>query len=199
VGVFSDPAALATLPPRELRSGLGEVLKYGLLRPGILDRLAAEARTGRVSGRTIAGCAAVKLEVVERDPRERAERKLLNLGHTFGHGVEAAGGFRRWKHGEAVAVGLAFSFRLARVLGRVGDAEVERVEAVLREAGLPVNVDPSAARKARLLMTHDKKRSAAGLLWVLPIRRPRDWAVEWDVVADPVAVREAAREMGRPG
>jgi len=198
-GVLADPAALATLPPRELRSGLGEVLKYGFLRPRILDRLAAEARTGRVSGRTIADCAAVKLEVVERDPREKAERKLLNLGHTFGHGVEAAGAFRRWKHGEAVAVGMAFAFRLARILGRVGDAEVETVEAALTGAGLPVRVSPSAARKARLLMAHDKKRSAAGLLWVLPIRRPGGWAVEWDVVADPAAVREATREIGRPG
>lgn len=199
VGVLADPATLATLPPRELRSGLGEVLKYGLLRPELLPALAAEARAGRAGRRTIAACAEVKLEIVERDPREKAERKLLNLGHTFGHGVEAAGGFQRWTHGESVAIGLAFAFRLARILGRVGDGEVERVEAALSGAGLPVRVDPSAARKARLLTTHDKKRSAAGLLWVLPIRRPRDWAVEWDVVADPVAVREAAREIGRPG
>jgi 3-dehydroquinate synthetase len=199
VGVLSDPGALATLPPRELRSGLGEVLKYGLLRPEMLPRLAAEARAGRAGERTLADCARVKLEVVERDPREKAERKLLNLGHTFGHGVEAAGGFRRWTHGESVAIGMAFAFRLARAMGRVGDAEVEKVENVIRGAGLPVSVPPSAARKARRLMAHDKKRSAAGLLWVLPIRRGRGWAVEWDVVADPAAVREAAREIGRPG
>ena len=199
VGVLSDPAWLATLPPRELRSGLGEVLKYGFLRPELLPGLAAEAHAGRAGERTIAACAGVKLEIVERDPREKAERKLLNLGHTFGHGVEAAGGFSRWTHGESVAIGMAFAFRLARRMGRVGDEEVQKVEAVLRGAGLPVSVDPSAARKARLLMTHDKKRSAAGLLWVLPIRRPGGWAVEWDVVAGPAAVREAAREIGRPG
>jgi 3-dehydroquinate synthetase len=197
VAVLSDPASLATLPPRELASGLGEVLKYGLLRPELLPRLAAEARAGRVSAGTIAACAGVKLEVVERDPRERAERKLLNLGHTFGHGVEAAGGFRRWRHGEAVAIGMAYAFRLARLLGRVGDEEVEKVEAALRGAGLPVSVSPSAARKALARTAHDKKRSAAGLLWVLPIRRGDAWAVEWDVVADGGAVRAAAREVGR--
>ena len=197
--VLSDPASLATLPPRELASGLGEVLKYGFLRPEILPRLAADARRGRVGARTIADCARVKVEVVERDPRERAERKLLNLGHTFGHGVEAAGGFRRWKHGEAVAVGTAFAFRLARRMGRVGDREVEVVEAALRGAGLPVRVPPGVARAALRLMAHDKKRSATGLLWVLPIRRPGGWAVEWDVVAGPAAVREATREIGRPG
>jgi 3-dehydroquinate synthetase len=198
VAVLSDPASLRTLPPRELASGLGEVLKYGLLRPELLPRMSALARAGRVDERLLADCARAKLEVVERDPRERGERKLLNLGHTFGHGVEAAGGFRRWKHGEAVAVGMAYAFRLARLLGRVGDEEVSRVEAAIAGAGLPVRVPAAAARRAVALMAHDKKRSASGLLWVLPIRRDRDWAVEWDVVADPSAVREAAREIGRP-
>lgn len=199
VGVLSDPAFLATLPARELRSGVGEVLKYGFLRPEMLPALAAEARAGRLGTRTLAACAAVKLEVVERDPREKGERKLLNLGHTFGHGVEAAGGFRRWTHGESVAIGMAFAFRLARILGRVGDREVEIAENVIRGAGLPVSVPPAAAGRAVNLMAHDKKRTAAGLLWVLPIRRDPHWAVEWDVVADPAAVREAAREIGRPG
>jgi 3-dehydroquinate synthetase len=199
VGVLSDPASLATLPAREVQSGLGEVLKYGLLRPEMLPALAAEARARRLGTRTLAACAGVKLEVVERDPREKGERKLLNLGHTFGHGVEAAGGFRRWTHGESVAIGMAFAFRLARILGRIGDREVEVAEDAIRGAGLPVRVSPSVARKARLLMAHDKKRTAAGLLWVLPIRGGSRWAVEWDVVADPAAVREAAREIGRPG
>ena len=106
VAVLSDPASLRTLPPRELASGLGEVLKYGFLRPELLPRLAAGP--GPVASTSGAlRVRAVKLEVVERDPRERGERKLLNLGHTYGHGVEAAGGFRRWTHGESVAVGMA--------------------------------------------------------------------------------------------
>jgi 3-dehydroquinate synthetase len=197
VAVLSDPASLATLSARELASGLGEVLKYGFLRPALLPRLAAEARARRVGEATVAACAAVKLEVVERDPREKAERKLLNLGHTFGHGVEAAGGFRTWTHGEAVAIGMAFAFRLARAMGRVGDGEVERVEDVIRGAGLPVRVAPAASRRALRLMAHDKKRSAKGLLWVLPIRRGDSWAVEWDVVAGDAEVRAAAREIGR--
>jgi 3-dehydroquinate synthetase len=197
VGVLSDPAFLATLPRRETRSGLGEVLKYGLLRPELLPGLAAEARAGRVGEATLAACARVKLEVVERDPREKGERKLLNLGHTFGHGVEAVGGFRRWTHGESVAIGMAFAFRLARILGRIGDGEVDRAERAIAEAGLPVRVSPATARKALLLAAHDKKRTATGLPWVLPIRRPRDWAVEWDVAAEPAAVRQAAREIGR--
>jgi 3-dehydroquinate synthetase len=199
VAVLSDPAALRTLPARELASGLGEVLKYGLLRPELLPRLARQARAGRAGAADIADCARVKLEVVERDPREKGERKLLNLGHTFGHGVEAAGGFSRWRHGEAVAVGMAYAFRLARHLERVGDAEVERVESALEAARLPVRVPPEVARRALALMVHDKKRGADGLRWVLPIRDAAGWRIEWDVAADPAAIRAAAREIGRTG
>jgi 3-dehydroquinate synthetase len=197
--VLSDPAALSTLPARELRSGFGEVLKYGALRPALLPRMAEIARAGAADAALVAGCARVKLEVVERDPEERAERKLLNLGHTFGHGVEAAGRFSRYAHGEAIAVGMAFAFRLARRLGRVGDATVAVVESALAGAGLPVRVPPGLARRAAALMAHDKKRAASGLLWVLPRDGGGGWAVDWDVVADPRAVEETLREIGRTG
>jgi 3-dehydroquinate synthase len=196
VAVLSDPRMLATLPPRELASGLGEVLKYGFLRPASLGRVAEAARLRRADARLVADCARVKAEVVARDPTERGERSLLNLGHTFGHGVEAAGGFSRWTHGEAVAVGTAFAFRLARRLGRVGDAEVERAEAALRGAGLPVRIPAAAARRAVTLMGHDKKRTAAGLRWVLPAQRGSGWVVEWDVPAARAAVDATVREIG---
>ena len=195
--VLSDPASLRTLPPRELRSGLGEVLKYGLLRPELLPGLAAPLKRGSVDARVISECARVKLAVVERDPSEHGERKLLNLGHTFGHGVEAAGRFSRYKHGESVAVGMAFAFRLARNLGRVDEEAVARAEGLIRGAGLPVRVAPELARRALALMEHDKKRTAAGLRWVLPVHRGSDWDVEWDILAEEAAVRATAREIGR--
>ena len=194
--VLSDPRALRTLSPRQLRSGFGEALKYGLLRPGLLDRMAALARERRADEDLVADGARVKLEIVERDPTEKGERKLLNLGHTFGHGVEAAGGFRRYAHGEAVAVGMAFAFRLAARLGRVGPAAVEAAEAALRGAGLPVRVPAAVARRAAVLMGHDKKRTARGLEWVLPRGTGSSWVVEWDVPADPRAVAATVREIG---
>src|SRR5574337_989321 len=162
---------------RELRSGFGEALKYGLLRPGLLGRMASQARRGRAGAGLVADAARVKLEIVARDPREGGERKLLNLGHTFGHGVEAAGGFRRFTHGEAVAVGMAFAFRLAARLSRVGPEAVEAAEAALRGAGLPVRVPAEVARRAAALMGHDKKRTAGGLAWVLPRRAGSSWVV----------------------
>ena len=125
----------------------------------------------------------MKVDVVAEDPTEQGARKLLNLGHTFGHGVEAAGRFSHYTHGEAVGLGLAFAFRLARRMGRVGDGVVETVEGALRRAGLPVQLPPAAARAAARLMAFDKKRTAAGLRWVLPSAHGDSWIVEWDVEA----------------
>ena len=196
LAVLSDPAALRTLPERELRSGLGEVVKYAALRPELLPRVRAAARAGGADAGLIAECARIKLEIVERDPQERGERKLLNLGHTFGHGVEAAGAFRRYSHGEAVAVGLAFAFRLASALGRIDSAAVEAVEEALSAARLPRRVPPQVAHRAARLMRYDKKRSAGGLRWVLPRGAGPRWEVEWDLLAEPRAVAQALREIG---
>jgi 3-dehydroquinate synthase len=198
LAVLSDPEVLRTLPERELRSGFGEVLKCGAIRPALLDGLAWRARARKPDAQLVADCARVKIEVVEADPKEQGSRKLLNLGHTFGHGVEAAGAFRRYKHGEAVAVGVAFAFRLARHLGRIDDGAVGRVEEALAGAGLPVRVPPALARRARTLMAHDKKRVAAGLLWVLPRSDGDSWQVDWDVEADGAAVNDTLREIEVP-
>ena len=197
MAVLADPASLRTLPGRELRSGLGEVAKYAALRPELLDRVRATARAGRADAALVAACARVKMEIVERDPMERGERKLLNLGHTFGHGVEAAGRFATYTHGESVSVGLAFAFRLSRALGRVDGSAVESLEAVLEAAGLPIRVPPRVARRAVQLMGYDKKRTAQGLQWVLPRAIPGGtWSVEWDVAADPSAVEQTVKEIG---
>jgi 3-dehydroquinate synthetase len=137
----------------------------------------------------------MKVDVVEADPTEKGPRKLLNLGHTFGHGVEAAGKFSRFTHGEAVSIGLAFAFRLARRLGRVGDEAVERVEARLGEVGLPVRVPAQVARAAANLMAFDKKRDERGLRWVLPREDEGSWSVEWDVAVEPAAVQATLAEI----
>ncbi|HZZ86251.1 MAG TPA: 3-dehydroquinate synthase family protein [Anaeromyxobacteraceae bacterium] len=195
VAVLMDPTALATLPPRELRSGFGEVLKYAALRPALLPAAARAAARGKADPELVAACARVKLEVVERDPLERGERKLLNLGHTFGHGVEAAGGFRRYTHGEAVAVGLAFAFRLGARMGRIADEQAFELEAALSEAGLPVRVPGAVARRAAALMATDKKRTADGLRWVLPQAVGGGWGVEWDVAVEPAALKAALGDV----
>ena len=173
IAVLADPVSLETLPARELRSGFGEVVKYG--RSGRSSyRGSTPARAGRRPS-VIAACARAKLEIVEHDPMERGERKLLNLGHTFGHGVEAAGGSaadaRRGGRGGA---------RLRVQAGpdpRPGGASVGAMEDVLLAAGLPVRVPKDLAKRAARLMGYDKKRTERGLQWVLPLRRAGGWAV----------------------
>jgi 3-dehydroquinate synthetase len=197
-GVLVDPDALETLPARELRSGKGEVLKYGALDPRLILPFAEACAGQAIAPSVIATCIRMKVDVVAEDPIERGPRKLLNLGHTFGHGVEAAGRFSRYTHGEAVAIGLAFAFRLARRLGRVGDDAVEAMEQALVRAGLPVCVPAETARAAVRLMAFDKKRTSAGLRWVLPVARGKSWAVEWDVEVGAEEVQDTVREVSAP-
>jgi 3-dehydroquinate synthase len=193
--VLADPRALDTLPRRELRSGMGEVVKYALLQPALLGRVTAVGAR-RPDASLIAECVRAKLAVVEADPNEKGMRALLNLGHTFGHGVEAAGKFKKFTHGEAVAVGLAFAFRLAANLGRLGPLPVAEVETAIAAASLPVRVPAALARKAAALMQHDKKRTAAGLRWVLPRQQGTSgWTVEWDVRATADAVDATVEEI----
>jgi 3-dehydroquinate synthetase len=198
VAVLADPRALATLPARELRSGMGEVLKYGALDPAMMGKVARVPAGTAPPAELVAACARAKVGVVAVDPTEQGARKLLNLGHTFGHGVEAAGGFSRYTHGEAVGVGLAFAFRLAAIAGRVGPLVVAEVEQAIAESGLPIRVPPGIAKRAAALMGFDKKRTAAGLRWVLPREAGSAWRVEWDVTADDGAVAEAVREISEP-
>jgi 3-dehydroquinate synthetase len=196
--VLADPRTLTTLPERELRSGLGEVVKYGLLEPALLGRVTAlQAR--RPGPELIAACMHAKLRVVEADPGEQGARKLLNLGHTFGHGVEAAGRFSRYTHGEAVGLGLAFAFRLAARLGRIGPLAVAEAEAAIAGAGLPTRLPAAVARRAAALMVNDKKRTSAGLRWVLPRQAGGSaWVVVWDVTAPDAAVAGTVRELSSP-
>jgi 3-dehydroquinate synthase len=198
IAVLADPRSLATLPARELRSGMGEVLKYAALDPGMMGKVTEVAPGRPPSAELVAACMRAKVRVVEVDPFEKGARKLLNLGHTFGHGVEAAGAFERYTHGEAVAVGLAYAFRLSALLGRVGPLTVAEVEQAIADAGLPIRVPAPVARQAVRLMGFDKKRTASGLRWVLPVESGASWRVEWDVAAAAAAVDEAVREIQEP-
>ena len=166
-GVFIATDFLATLPPREFAAGMAEVIKSGLLGDAALfarlERLPLTAASSDLAG-VIRRCCALKARIVEADERERAPdggRALLNLGHTFGHAIEQATGYRRYRHGEAVAIGLAAAARLSRALGLLPAADVTRVETVLAAHALPVQL-ASRLRVADLkaAMTRDKKARA---------------------------------------
>ncbi len=186
VGAFHQPAlvladlgTLATLPPRELRAGYAEVLKYGLLGDAAFFDWLTEngakvlALEKKPLENAVATSVAAKARIVAQDEREtKGARALLNLGHTFGHALEAEAGFSdRLLHGEAVALGMVLAARYSARLGRLALADAERITAAADAAGLPAEIAALAfdCNGARLVeqMLHDKKMDAGTLPFVL--------------------------------
>ncbi len=178
-GVFADIGTLDTLPGRELRAGLAEVIKYGAITDApFLDWLQAHtlpllARERDPLIEAIARSCQHKATIVEHDPFEHGERALLNFGHTFGHAIEAEQGYaghdnQALNHGEAVAVGMVLAARLSAHLGMASAADAEHLRALLMGFGLPTALPPGL--EPHLLMQRmrlDKKASASGLRFVL--------------------------------
>ncbi|GLT22811.1 3-dehydroquinate synthase [Zoogloea oryzae] len=171
--VIADTTALNTLPDRELKAGLAEVIKYGLIRDlPFLDWIEANlerllARDQDALAEAVDRSCRNKAEVVVADETEQGERATLNLGHTFGHAIETGLGYGEWLHGEAVAAGAVMAADLSRRLGWLSDADVERVRAIHARAGLPVKGAPLGADRYLELMAHDKKVSDGTLRLVL--------------------------------
>jgi 3-dehydroquinate synthase len=190
--VVSDTGTLATLPPRELRAGLAEVIKYGLVADlrflGWLEENldALLALEPGALGHAIRRSCELKAGIVAEDEREHGRRTLLNLGHTFGHAIEAAAGYGEWLHGEAVGLGLLMAADLSRRLGWLEGTDVERVRALLARAGLPLAAPPIGAARALELMGMDKKVLAGRIRLVL-MRRLGDGVVSGDYPARALA------------
>ena len=171
--VLADTETLNSLPDRELRAGLAEVIKNGLIRDlPFLDWL--EANLERVLARepqaleyAICRSCQNKAEVVVADEHENGERALLNIGHTFGHAIETGMGYGEWLHGEAVAAGTLMAAELSRRLGWISVADVRRVEELFTRAGLPVFGPAMEVDRYLELMQHDKKVQNGKLRLVL--------------------------------
>nr|VFJ46849.1 MAG: 3-dehydroquinate synthase [Candidatus Kentron sp. DK] len=164
VSVIVDTDTLNTLDDRQLRAGLAEVIKYGLIRDAdffswLEDHMdALLAREPGALGFAIHRSCENKAAVVSADEREAGVRALLNLGHTFGHAIEAGLGFENWLHGEAVATGMVLAARLSARLGWLESADVQRIEALLGRARLPISPPPEiTAARMREKMSVDKK------------------------------------------
>jgi 3-dehydroquinate synthase len=173
VAVFADTATLRTLPVRELRAGLAEVVKYGLIFDlQFLEWLErnVDALLGLDPGalaHAIHRSCELKAEVVRRDEREAGDRALLNLGHTFGHAIETATGYTDWLHGEAVATGMVIAADLSARLGMLPTSDVQRVRELLARIGLPVQAPRVGAARALELMGLDKKVKSGRIRLVL--------------------------------
>jgi len=176
-GVLIDPAALATLSEREYRSGLAEVVKYGMiLDTDFFDYIEAHIdliarRDETTLEHLIARSCRLKADVVEQDEREETGlRAVLNYGHTFAHAYEAVAGYGELTHGEAVSIGMHCAARLAARMGRIASDIVDRQQRLLVGLGLPVKGPPLDAENLLAAMQRDKKVEHGRLRFVLPDR-----------------------------
>lgn len=194
LAVLIDPEVLATLPAREYRAGLFEVVKCGVIRDPVLFRLLSErpdevlAMKGAVVDELIAAAVRIKAEVVSADEREGDLRRILNFGHTVGHAIEAETGYTRFLHGEAIAWGMLAATRLAQLLGVLPGEEAEQIKrTVCRYGPLPRarDLDPDALLGR---LASDKKTLQGRVHFVLPVRIG---AVKIVSGIEPSLIREA--------
>jgi 3-dehydroquinate synthase len=171
--VIADVATLDTLPERELRSGVAEVIKHGVALDEAFTRW-LEANVEKLVARdrpaltyAIRRSCELKARIVAADEREAGERALLNFGHTFGHAIETGTGYGSWLHGEAIAAGMVMAAELSALMGRLRKTEVARVRELVRRAGLPVNGPAVPPERLLELMALDKKAAQGKTRFVL--------------------------------
>jgi len=193
--VLSDPLTLRSLPEREYVSGLYEALKYGVICDrALFDAFPTEIglllkRDPDAIERLVARCAAIKARIVSADEREGDLRRVLNLGHTVGHALEAAAQFRRLKHGEAVGYGIIAACRISSALGRMTQDDARRVESAVGAIGRLPSLEGMKLRPILGALQHDKKVRDGAVHFVLPreigsVEISRD--VPLDLVRDTV-------------
>jgi 3-dehydroquinate synthase len=198
--VLAEPRVLASLGTRAFRSGLYEIVKHAILAgPGFFRQLEAKLDTLHASNApalepVLARAAQVKADVVSRDEREAGLRRILNLGHTFGHALEEATDYRRFMHGEAVGWGLLAVTRLAELLGVLKAAESGCITRLVRRVGPLPSIRHLPVEKVLKLLPRDKKAIGGQIHWVLPERIGKV-RIEKDV---PLAAAAAAfRDLQR--
>src|SRR5690606_13581442 len=171
--VWMDLATLRSLPVRQRAAGLAEMIKHGAIRDeALFERFERDvervlALEPEATLDTLARSCAIKAEVVSRDEREAGLRMHLNFGHTLAHAVETLTGYRRILHGEAVAIGMVFAAQRSEALGHAPAGTADRLETLLRRAGLPVTPPPFARRAYLAALRVDKKRTDAHVRFVV--------------------------------
>ncbi|SNB46185.1 3-dehydroquinate synthase [Geobacter sp. DSM 9736] len=170
--VLVDVSTLYTLPDREYRGGLGEIVKYGVVLDAELfeyltnhsDRLLARDREALLF--VIRRCCAIKAGIVEQDETESGVRAVLNYGHTMGHAVETLTGYRTYSHGEAVAIGMVQAARFSQALGLASGDDTRRIAALLHSLGLPTDLPGFDEAEYREVLMRDKKVRDGGINFV---------------------------------
>ncbi len=173
--VLCDLDTLKTLPPREFRAGLAEVIKYGAIYDAkLFARLERDLplilqQDGKTLAEVIANCCRIKAEVVSQDETESGLRAILNFGHTIGHAIEAIMGYGKFLHGEAISVGQVMAAKISSSLIGLPMRDAERIEKLFVKAGLPIDIEfsPAQVRKVFNAMRLDKKVDSGQIKFVL--------------------------------
>jgi len=173
--VLCDLETLGTLPPREYRAGLAEIIKYGIIHDVELFRRLEHAmpkllqREPDTLASVVARCCQIKAGVVGQDETESGLRAILNFGHTIGHALEAISGYGKFLHGEAIAIGQVLAAKLSAELLGLPQRDVERIALLFEKAGLPTHIKLNPAQQEKLFeaMRHDKKVSEGIVKFVL--------------------------------
>jgi 3-dehydroquinate synthase len=173
VAVIVDPQVLGTLPARELRAGMAEVIKYGIINDSeffsfLESNMSSILQLNAESiSQVITQCCRIKADIISQDETEQGIRAHLNFGHTLGHAVETLTGYSKYLHGEAVAIGMQAAALLSQSLGFCSADDVKRIEALITDAGLPVTAPSFKAADCMHAMLKDKKKSGSTLNFVL--------------------------------
>ncbi|HVR86448.1 MAG TPA: 3-dehydroquinate synthase [Planctomycetota bacterium] len=196
--VFCDPAVLKTLPPREYVSGLGEVVKYGMIRDAELFEYIGRniegirSRDPEVLDEIVYRCVAIKADVVTKDEKESGERAILNYGHTIGHALEAAGAYKVLQHGEAVSIGMEAEAILSMELGIAPLELLAAQNKLLKLCGLPTRVKKMPEKKVLAALKLDKKNVSGKTRFVLPEAIGK---VRWGIEVPPDLITAALRTI----
>jgi 3-dehydroquinate synthase len=185
--VVADTDTLKTLPDEELRNGLAEVIKYGLIRDAELFELIENNLPLRdeMLEEIITRCVAIKSAIVEQDEEDRGMRNLLNFGHTVGHAIESVSAYRI-KHGHGVAIGMTAAAVISQQAGYLSSGDVERIKNVLNKAGLPVKIPHLDIAKIIQAMQHDKKKTEGKIRFIL-LKSLGDAVIYDDVLPEMLA------------
>jgi 3-dehydroquinate synthetase len=193
--ILCDLDTLRTLPEREFRAGLAEVIKYGIIYDAnLFARLERDLpkilkRDSKTLSEIIARCCEIKAEVVSQDENEGGLRAILNFGHTIGHAIENSSGYGKFLHGEAISIGQLMAAKLSQKILGLPSGDVERIEKLFIRAGLPTQIKLNPAQRKKLFsaMKLDKKVSAGEIKFVLAKRIGK---VAWGQKVSPALIEE---------
>jgi len=197
--VIADTGVLRTLPAREYRSGLAEVIKHAVIADAELfewlqlNANAVAAREPAAVMHIVRRSCEIKADVVRRDERESGVRAVLNFGHTVGHALEALGGYRAFRHGEAVAIGMVAAARVSAATGRLSSSDADEIERLLEVYRLPTRISGFSVGQIVTAMRADKKAAFGAPRFVLPLAVGK---VEYGAEAPEDAVVRALTDLG---